>query len=148
MLGSHPGGGEKRKLGPGGGLVQGEARHRPWEQLALQTLAAIPPQPQRLPCHFLRKGGSGINWRCSRSGLHKTNTWLLGETHHSIRGRGRRHKPGREGGFFPTKWGSQDGHSKRGVVVCGIGPHHIPAQRTDMSIGMCMCVCVCTCVFV
>lgn len=34
VLGSHPGGGEKRVFGPGGGLVLGEAMHRLWEQLA------------------------------------------------------------------------------------------------------------------
>lgn len=54
VLGSHPGGGEKRRLGSGGGLVQGEARHRLWEQLAIQTLAVIPTVSEP-PRHFLRK---------------------------------------------------------------------------------------------
>lgn len=61
VVGSHPGGGEKRKLGLGGGLVQGDLRPRPWEQLSIQTLAVIPTQSQSLLCHFLRKGVAGIN---------------------------------------------------------------------------------------
>lgn len=60
VLGSHPGGGEKRRLRSGGGLVQGEARLRPWEQLAIQTLAVM-PRVSEPPRHFLRKGVAGIN---------------------------------------------------------------------------------------
>lgn len=53
VLGSLPGWGEKRRLGPCGGLVQGEARRRPWEQLAIWTLAVMPTVSEP-PRHFLR----------------------------------------------------------------------------------------------